>query len=144
MITAVDTNVLLDVLSADPEFMEASIQALQEAAQAGSLVVCDLVYAELCVHFQRQTDGDRFLQENEIRVEGLSREASFLASRLWRIYRRQGGKRSRILTDFLVGAHAQVQTSQLLSRDRGFYKPIFPSLALVDPSNLLPQKGPSG
>jgi len=56
MITAVDTHVLLDIPSADPEFMEASIQALQEAALAGSLVVCDLVYAELCMHFQRQTD----------------------------------------------------------------------------------------
>ena len=144
MITAVDTNVLLDILSADPEFMEASIQALQEAAQAGSLVVCDLVYAELCVHFQRQTECDQFLQENEIRVEGLNRKASFLASRLWRTYRRQGGRKSRILTDFLVGAHAQVQASRLLSRDRGFYKPIFPSLALVDPSNPLRRKGPRG
>jgi predicted nucleic acid-binding protein len=144
MITAVDTNVLLDILSADPEFMEASIQALQEAAQAGSLVICDLVYAELCVHFQRQTECDQFLQENEIRVENLSREASFLASQLWRKYRRQSGKRSRILTDFLVGAHAQVQTSRLLSRDRGFYKPIFPSLALVDPSNPLRRKEPRG
>ena len=135
MITAIDTNVLLDVLVPDPEYFERSLQALQEAANAGSLVVCDLVYAELCVHFQHQTDCDKFLQQNDIRVEALSREASFLASRLWRSYRQDGGKRTRILTDFLVGAHAQVQASQLLTRDRGFYREIFRSLALVDPAS---------
>jgi hypothetical protein len=135
MITAIDTNVLLDILAPDPHYFERSIQALEEAANAGSLVICDLVYAELCVHFQRQLDCDQFLKQNDIRVEALTREASFLASRLWRAYRGAGGKRTRILTDFLVGAHAQVQASQLLTRDRGFYKESFRSLALVDPAN---------
>jgi predicted nucleic acid-binding protein len=135
MITAIDTNVLLDILAPDPEFFDRSVRALEEAAQAGSLVVCDLVYAELCVHFQRPTECAQFLQQNDIRVEPLTREASFLASRLWKTYRREGGKRTRILTDFLVGAHAQVQASQILSRDRGFYREIFRSLPLVDPAN---------
>ena len=61
MITAIDTNVLLDILAPDPEYFERSVQAIEEAAHAGSLVVCDLVYAELCVHFQHQTDCDQFL-----------------------------------------------------------------------------------
>jgi hypothetical protein len=135
MITAIDTNVLLDILVPDPEYFERSLEALEEAANAGSLVVCDLVYAELCVHFQHQADCDQLLQQNDIRVEALNREASFLASRLWRTYRQEGGKRTRILTDFLVGAHAQVRASQLLTRDRGFYRDIFRSLALVDPAS---------
>ena len=139
MITTIDTNVLLDILAPDPEYFERSLQALEEAANAGSLVACDLVYAELCVHFQRQTDCDDFLLQNDIRVEALTREASFLASRLWRTYRQEGGKRTRILTDFLVGAHAQVQASQLLTRDRGYYREVFRSLALVDPAN--PRRG---
>jgi hypothetical protein len=139
MITAIDTNVLLDVLAPDPEYFERSIRALEGAANTGSLVVCDLVYGELCVHFQRQSDCDQFLLQNDIRVEALTREASFLASRLWRTYRQEGGKRTRILADFLVGAHAQVQASQLLTRDRGFYKEIFRSLTLVDPAN--PRRG---
>lgn len=139
MITAIDTNVLLDVPAPNPEYFDRSVQVLEEAAKAGSLVVCDPVYAELCVHFQHQGECDRFLQENDIRVEPLTREASALASRLWRTYRQGGGKRSRILTDFLVGAHAQIQASQLLSRDRGFYKGIFRSLPQVDPAN--PSRG---
>jgi len=135
MITAIDTNVLLDILVPDPEYFERSLAALEEAANAGSLMVCDLVYAELCVHFQHQADCDQFLQQNDIRVEALTREASFLASRLWRTYRQEGGKRTRILTDFLVGAHAQVRAAQLLTRDRGFYREIFGSLALFDPAS---------
>jgi len=135
MITAIDTNVLLDVLVPDPEYVERSLEALEAAANAGSLVVCDLVYAELCVHFPHQAECEQFLRQNDIRVEALSREAGFLASRLWRAYRQEGGKRTRILTDFLVGAHAQLQASQLLTRDRGLYREIFRSLALVDPAS---------
>jgi predicted nucleic acid-binding protein len=134
MITAVDTNVLLDILLPNEEFYEASVAALQEAASEGSLVVSDVVYAELCVHFDTQRECDSFLQENEIRVLASTRDTQFLASRAWRTYRQQGGRRERVLPDFLVGAHAQKQASRLLSRDRGFYRQMFPSLNLRDPS----------
>jgi predicted nucleic acid-binding protein len=81
MITVIDTNILLDVLVPNESFCEASVMALEEAATLGSLVVCDLVYAELCIHFSSQRECDAFLEGNEIRVESLSREAHFLASR---------------------------------------------------------------
>jgi predicted nucleic acid-binding protein len=132
MITAVDTNVLLDILRPNESLVESSSAALQAAADNGGLVVCDLVYAELCGHFRMQSDCDEFLEENGIRVESLAHEASFLASRAWREYRKQGGQRLRILADFLIGAHAQVQADQLLSRDRGFYRRLFPSLRLME------------
>jgi len=136
MITAVDTNILLDILLPNEDFFERSGRALEEAWVAGSLVVCDLVYAEVSVHFPMREECDAFLSETNIRVEPLERAASFLAGRVWRNYRKRGGKRSRVLTDFLVGAHAQVQASQLLTRDRGFYRELFPELKVVDPSRL--------
>jgi predicted nucleic acid-binding protein len=139
MITAIDTNILLDILVPNEDFYEKSAGALQDSAAAGSLVIADLVYAELCIHFATQIDCDTFLSSNEIRVQDLTREAHFLASRVWRAYRLQGGKRTRILTDFLIGAHAQEQATRLLSRDRGFYRRLFPSLKLLDPS--LPIRG---
>lgn len=135
MITALDTSVLLDLLLPDPRFSGVSQRALENAAEAGSLVICDIVYAELCVHFEQQQEFDNFLKEIEIRVESLSQAACFLASRVWRNYRKQGGKRTRILADFLIGAHAQLQASRLLSRDRGFYRHMFPSLLLTDPAS---------
>ena len=135
MITAIDTNILLDILVPNDQFYDASAQALEDAATSGSLVVCDLVYAELCIHFATQRECDGFLESSEIRVEPLSREAHFLASRAWRNYRRQGGSRTRILADFMIGAHAQAQATRLLSRDRGFHKKLFPSLNLIDPAS---------
>jgi predicted nucleic acid-binding protein len=96
-------------------------------------VISDIVYAELCIHFGTQHECDTFLESNEIRVQALAREAHFLASRAWRTYRQQGGKRTRIPADFLVGAHAQRQATRLLSRDR-FYRKLFPSLDLHDPA----------
>ncbi len=134
MITAIDTNILLDILLPNEDFFGASVHALESSASEGSLVICDLVYAELCIHFNTQGECDRFLRHNEIRVEALSSEAHFLASRVWRVYRKQGGQRARILADFLIGAHAQQQASRLLSRDRGFYRKLFPKLSLIDPS----------
>jgi predicted nucleic acid-binding protein len=134
MITAIDTNVLLDVLVPNESFCDASVLALEQSASDGSLVICDLVYAELCIHFNTQGECDRFLHGSEIRVEALSNEAHFMASRVWRAYRKQGGQRTKILADFLIGAHAHVQTSRLLSRDRGFYGKLFPKLSLLDPS----------
>ena len=133
MITAVDTNILLDILVPNEEFYESSANALQDAVREGSLVISDIVYAELCIHFEAQSECDTFLSGNEIRVQALGREAQFLASRAWRAYRQQGGKRTRILADFLIGAHAKMQATRLLSRDRGFYRKLFPSLELVDP-----------
>ena len=134
MITAIDTNVLLDILLPNDAFCDAAMAAIEESLTAGSLVTCDVVYAELCVHFASQRECDEFLGANQIRVESLTRAAHFAASRAWRQYRQQGGSRTRILADFMIGAHAQLQATRLLSRDRGFYKQLFPSLRLVDPS----------
>ena len=134
MITAVDTNVLLDILLPNEQFYERSAEALQDSATEGSLVIADIVYAELSVHFATQRDCDDFLESNGIQVQPLSRDTLFLASRAWRMYRQRGGKRSRILADFLIGAHGQEEADRLLSRDRGFYQELFPNLKLCDPS----------
>jgi predicted nucleic acid-binding protein len=134
MTTAIDTNVLLDILVPNKEFFDASADALQRAADEGGLVISDIVYAELCIHFETQRECDAFLDCNEIRVQPLNREGLFIASRAWRKYRSEGGTRTRILADFLIGAHAQKQQARLLSRDRGFYRKLFPSLKLWDPS----------
>ena len=113
--------------------IEMSAGALEDAAAAGSLVISEIVYAGVCIHFETQRACDAFLESNEIRVQALTREAHFLASRAWRMFRQRGGKRTRILADFLIGAHARSQASSLLSRDRGFYRKLFPSLDLHHP-----------
>ena len=136
MITAIDTNILLDIIIPNDRFAERAVEALQQASSVGSLVICDCVYAEVSVQFHSQDRCDALLEEVGIRVEALTREALFLASRAYRRYRQQGGKRSRVLPDFVVGAHAAVQASRLLSRDKEFYRSAFENLQVVDPGRF--------
>jgi predicted nucleic acid-binding protein len=132
MITAIETNVLLDVLRPNPVFYEVSAAAIRQCAADGSLVICDVAYAELCVHFSSMQECDDFLAVNTIRVQSLHRQASWTAGLAWREYRQRGGPRSRILPDFLIGAHAQAQAGRLLTRDNGFYRSFFPRLRLFE------------
>ncbi len=132
MISAIDTNILLDILRPNPAFAERSAALLTRSGREGPLVLCEIVHAELSAHFTRFEDLDRFLGEVGIRVEPMNRHAGHLAGRAWRLYRAAGGPRDRILSDFLIGAHAQVQSGRLLSRDRGFYRSYFPELVVVE------------
>ena len=47
MRTALDSSVLLDVVTADPGFADASEQALRRAASEGAPIICECVVAEI-------------------------------------------------------------------------------------------------
>ena len=133
---AVDSSVLLDVLTGDPNFGPASREALRQAYDVGALVACDIVWSEVRAHFAEEAAFRSTLDTLGIVYEPLRQEAAQLAGELWREYcltvRRRD--RDRIVADFLIGAHAQVQTDALLSRDRGFFGSRFEGLRLIDPA----------
>lgn len=133
MKTAVDTNVLLDLLTDDPEFGERSREFLRRALQAGTVVICEVVYSELAAAFKGNREKlDEFLSELGIQFEASDREALVLAGSLWRAQGRKSHA-GRVLPDFVVGAHAKLHADRLLSRDRGFYRGVFSGLKVVDP-----------
>ena len=134
MITAVDTNVLLDVFLADVKFGQVSGQCLREALQLGVVVACDTVWAETMAVFHDQRDCDNALRELGIRFSPMNQQAAAKAGVIWKKYRSGGGKRARMVADFLIGAHASVQCDRLLTRDRGFYGRFFNDLQVIDPS----------
>ena len=61
-------------------------------------------------------------------------ETAILASTVWKVYRSRGGRRERMVADFLIGAHALSQAERLLTRDRGFYRAYFSRLKVLDPT----------
>ena len=63
MITAVDTNVLLDLFRTDSSFHSQSREWLRRAYDQGAVIVCDLVYAELVPAFPSRTSLDAALRE---------------------------------------------------------------------------------
>lgn len=133
--TAVDTSVLLDLIARESEHQEAAAEALAHARKKGALIVSEVVYAELAAAFRGdQGKVDAFLGAAGITLVRSSEAALADAGRLWQAYRAKGGPRTRIITDFLVGAHALSEADELLSRDRGFFRDGFRKLRVIDPS----------
>lgn len=133
MRTAVDTNVLLDVFLPDPKFGSASKKALESSDEAGSLIISDIVYGELAGFFPSRKMLDEALDVLGIQFVSCDKGVCYLAGETWKKYRKSGGKRHRILSDFLIAAHAQMHADQFLTRDRGFYRKYFSRLVIVEP-----------
>jgi predicted nucleic acid-binding protein len=131
--TLVDSNVILDVLTEDPEWAEWSAAALAAQADAGPLVVNPLVYAEVAARFERIEDLEEALPEGYFLRQALPWEAAFLAGRTFIRYRRKGGQRRSPLPDFYIGAHALVARMTLLTRDARRYRTYFPALRIIAP-----------
>lgn len=130
---AVDTHVLLDVLTADPRFGSASRSALAQCLQEGGLIACEVVWAETAAAFRSRRAFSRTVETLGLAFGAMDEPAAALAGTTWRRYREAGGTRRRILPDFLIGAHADLHAERLLTRDRGFYRSYFTRLAVMEP-----------
>ena len=128
MITAVDTNVLLDVFRPHPEHGPQSLNRLLAAYDRGAVFVCDVVYAELVPFFRDRTLLNVALREVNAELSPIDSSIAYEAGTRWMRYHRAGGPRNRIIADFLIGAHAVVAADTFLTRDRGFYATYFPEL----------------
>jgi predicted nucleic acid-binding protein len=131
--TLVDSNVLLDVLTEDEQWLDWSADRLADAARTGMLVINPVIYAEVAVGFERIEDLDDALPPTYYRRHPLPFEAGYLAGQCFVSYRRRGGDRRSPLPDFYIGAHAALAGFTLLTRDARRYRTYFPKLRIVAP-----------
>jgi len=130
----VDSNVLLDVATADPRWWEWSSRALESAADDSVLVINPIVYAEVSIGYAKVEDLEASLPVDHFRRDALPYEAAFLAGKAFLKYRKRGGARRSPLPDFYIGAHAAVAGLQLLTRDATRYRTYFPTVRLIAPA----------
>jgi hypothetical protein len=155
VITAVDTNILLDILIPRAPEHDDARQAIIDSEEQGAVVIGEAVYAELAAEFGDEREVSAFLARIRVDFAPSDPSALFQAGLAWRDYtsRRPANlvcpacgndqtvtcvrcganlrPRQHVVADFLIGGHAMVAAGRLLTRDRGFYGTYFPDLKLA-------------
>jgi predicted nucleic acid-binding protein len=132
--TVVDSSVLLDVFTGDPEWGDWSQTHLTQAAQRGALILNAVVLAEIAPRFERVETLRSTLPSMAV-IEEIPFAAAFLAGHAHAGYRKAGGQREAILPDFLIGAHAAVTGRPLLTRDPRRVATHIPGANLITPTS---------
>lgn len=133
MATLVDTNVLVDLAVRDPRWHRWSSDQLAAAGRRGAVVINQIVYSEFSYRYDDPDAVEALLPESAFLREGLPFAAAFAAAQAFRLYRTLGGRKERMLPDFLIGAHAAVRGYPILTRDPSGYRSYFPTVELITP-----------
>ncbi|MDZ4743736.1 MAG: hypothetical protein SGI98_10010 [Verrucomicrobiota bacterium] len=126
MITAIDADILVDILGTANQFTGASMNTLDDARAAGSVVIAPDAAVALTLYLDSPGQMQVLMEEMEMRIIPHTFESIHLAGRVWIDYRRRSSKpKDRVLTDFLIGSHALDFVDALISRDQGYFRTYF-------------------
>jgi hypothetical protein len=128
-----DTNVLLDIATADPAWLAWSEAQFRAAAAQGPILINPIIYAELAPAFATAVDLDRWLDPAVFLRLPLPYSAGWSAAQAFVKYRRSGGTKTSPLPDFYIGAHAEAENRTLVTRDSARYRTYFPSVIVIAP-----------
>ncbi|MBA7637441.1 hypothetical protein ES703_45085 [subsurface metagenome] len=133
----VDSNVILDIVTEDPQWFQWSSEIFAYYADTHILVINPIIYAEVSIGFERIEEVEDVLPLTDFRRAQLPWESAFLAGKCFLKYRKKGGKRRSPLPDFFIGAHATIMGMTLMTRDVSRYRTYFPKLSLISPENTV-------
>lgn len=132
----VDSNVLLDLLTEDPQWVEWSTFQLKTLAEHHILTINPIIYGEISIGFSHIEDLEDCIRGAKLTRLPLPWEAAFLAGKAFMQYKKNTGKRQTCLPDFYIGAHALIENMLLLTRDVNRYRTYFPKLELICPTKF--------
>lgn len=128
-----DTNVLIELIEEDDVWFNWSATAVARAAKSERVTVSPVVIGELASGGRILPAMVSLLQQLDIMIWQLDAPAAQLAGEAHRAYRQAGGKREKLLSDFLIGGHAAAEDATLITRDPRRYQAYFPQLPLITP-----------
>lgn len=131
----VDSCVLLDLFTNDPNWGDWSVSILEQYSQTNTLYINSIVYTEVSMGFKNIEDVESAISDLDIKVLEIPREALFLAGKTYIEYRKNKGIKQSPLPDFFIGAHALVASFELITRDLGKYSTYFPNLKPIHPGH---------
>jgi predicted nucleic acid-binding protein len=129
---AVDTSVMIDLIGDDSRAAAAE-EAVRTALSHGPVVACDVVISEVVAGLGHGSVLIDVLEEAGIGFVPIELRSAVRAGEMQRRYRQRGGRHDRTVPDFLVGAHALLQCSALITRDASFFRDYFKGLKVIVP-----------
>lgn len=130
----VDSNILLDLMTEDPNWFRWSAETIERVAEDARLIINPIIYAEVSIRYSRIEDLEAALPPSMFEREPVPFEAAFVAAKCFLAYRRRGGAKQSPLPDFFIGAHALCSGHRLMTRDPARYRTYFPALDLIAPA----------
>ena len=132
----VDSNIILDVFLDDPNWAEWSESKLIKFSSISKLFINSVIYSEISVGFKRIEELESALTHSDFQMLVISREALFLAGKVFLKYRKNRGTKISPLPDFYIGAQAAIFEMDLLTRDVTRYHTYFPTVRLISPEMM--------
>ncbi len=95
----IDTNVLIDVIGADPIFGRRSLNTLTQLSETGVLIINPVIYAEISALVDSIEEVNELLSPVLFRRDDLPWDTCFLAGQSFHRYRKNQGQRKRMLAN---------------------------------------------
>ena len=135
---AIDTSVLIDLIGEDARAAAAE-DAVRAALSQGPVVACEVVVSEVVAGLGHGSELVDLLEEAGIGFVPLEQRSAVRAGEMQRRYRERVGSgrepqaQARAVPDFLIGAHALLQCSALITQDASFFRDYFKGLRVIVP-----------
>jgi len=128
----IDTNVIIDVISDDPQWADWSLATLEKHSEE-ELIINPAVYSELCFGYETNSEVDQLLRHFRLGFQETPKDGLFRAAKAFQKYKQRGGTKDFVLPDFFIGGHAESTSLQLMTRDVSRYQSYFPNISLIKP-----------